>query len=73
MYGLVISPGMLLVWVPTRFPTLAGSEHFCISRSCLDTLRKQGRNMLCSRSWEINAASRVFTGGDTAMLGLKSR
>lgn len=28
------------------FRTLAGAEHFCVIRSCLDTLRKQGHNML---------------------------
>lgn len=26
--------------------TLAGAEHFCVIRSCLDTLRKQGHGML---------------------------
>jgi len=28
------------------FRTLAGAEHFCVIRSCLDTLRKQGHGML---------------------------
>ncbi|MDM5182071.1 transposase [Massilia sp. DJPM01] len=28
------------------FRTLAGAEHFCVIRSCLDTLRKQGHSML---------------------------
>lgn len=28
------------------FRTLDGAEHFCVIRSCLDTLRKQGHNML---------------------------
>ncbi|MBC7624467.1 MAG: IS66 family transposase [Aeromicrobium sp.] len=28
------------------FRTLAGAEHFCAIRSCLDTLRKQGHSML---------------------------
>lgn len=28
------------------FRTLHGAEHFCVIRSCLDTLRKQGHNML---------------------------
>ncbi|MCP2010632.1 IS66 family transposase [Duganella violaceipulchra] len=28
------------------FRTLAGAEHFCVIRSCLDALRKQGHSML---------------------------
>jgi transposase len=28
------------------FRTLVGAEHFCVIRSCLDTLRKQGHGML---------------------------
>ena len=28
------------------FRTVAGAEHFCVIRSCLDTLRKQGHGML---------------------------
>jgi len=28
------------------FQTVAGAEHFCVIRSCLDTLRKQGHGML---------------------------
>ncbi|MDQ2822614.1 MAG: IS66 family transposase [Pseudomonadota bacterium] len=28
------------------FRTLAGAQHFCVIRSCLDTLRKQGHSML---------------------------
>ncbi|PIL40522.1 IS66 family transposase, partial [Massilia psychrophila] len=28
------------------FRTLDGAEYFCVIRSCLDTLRKQGHNML---------------------------
>lgn len=37
------------------FRTLAGAEHFCVSRSCLDTLRKQGHGMLA-------ALQRAFAG-----------
>jgi transposase len=28
------------------FRTLEGAENFCVIRSCLDTLRKQGHGML---------------------------
>ena len=28
------------------FRTLVGAENFCVIRSCLDTLRKQGHGML---------------------------
>ena len=28
------------------FRTLVGAEHFCVIRSCVDTLRKQGHGML---------------------------
>lgn len=28
------------------FRTVTGANHFCTIRSCLDTLRKQGHNML---------------------------
>jgi len=28
------------------FRTVGGAEHFCVIRSCLDTLRKQGHGML---------------------------
>jgi transposase len=28
------------------FRTVAGAENFCVIRSCLDTLRKQGHGML---------------------------
>jgi transposase len=28
------------------FRTVAGAENFCVIRSCLDTLRKQGHSML---------------------------
>lgn len=37
------------------FRTLAGAEHFCVIRSCLDTLRKQGHGML-------EALRRAFAG-----------
>jgi hypothetical protein len=30
----------------TSFRTLDGAENFCVIRSCLDTLDKQGYNML---------------------------
>lgn len=37
------------------FRTVAGAEHFCVIRSCLDTLRKQGYGML-------DVLQRAFTG-----------
>jgi transposase len=33
-------------WFSGCFRTLDGAVHFCVIRSCLDTLRKQGHNML---------------------------
>ena len=37
------------------FRTVAGAENFCVIRSCLDTLRKQGHGML-------DVLQRAFTG-----------
>jgi transposase len=37
------------------FRTLDGAEHFCVIRSCLDTLRKQGHRM-------INVLRHAFAG-----------
>jgi transposase len=37
------------------FRTLDGAENFCVIRSCLDTLRKQGHGML-------DVLQRAYTG-----------
>ena len=43
------------------FRTLAGAEHFCVIRSCLDTLRKQGYGML-------TVLQRAFAGNPIALI-----
>lgn len=43
------------------FRTLAGAEHFCVIRSCLDTLRKQGHGML-------TVLQRAFAGNPIALI-----
>ncbi|MCE3604048.1 transposase [Massilia sp. P8910] len=45
-----------------RFRTLDGADHFCVIRSFLDTLRKQGHNMLA-------VLQRAFAGAPIPSVG----